>query len=286
MAIHVSLVLALLGSLLLAAVLARHAARVPGARRLVLFLLGVSAWILGNELPALLGPGAERAGLALLATAPLTSAVFLHFALAFTGRGTSRGKIAAAYLAGGGASLLALLIVPGSFGPYAGLPFVATPNKVGWLASVAWGGLAALGTLVLLRAGMVARGLARRQVLAVAASSGWGAACMAGYAAAALRLDLYPWPLLGLPLYPLILVYGVLRYRVLVANAWARRALAWTLLGAVGALVVAGASAAPGFAALGPVASGVASGAVAALAFLALGGPVRWLAERLIYPGG
>lgn len=282
MAIHFSLGLAFLGSLLLAAVLAQHAARVPGARLLILFLLGVSAWILGNGLPALLGPWAERAGLALLATAPLTSAVFLHFALTFTGTDMSRRTIAAAYLLGGGAALLALLVPPGSFGPYAGLPFIATPNAVGWFASTVWGGLAALGTLVLLRAGLAARGLARRQALAVAASSGWGAACMAGYAIAALRLDLHPWPLLGLPLYPVILVYGVLRYRVLVANAWARRALAWTLLGAVGAVVVAGVSAAPGLAAFGPA----ASGAAAALAFLALGGPARWLAERLVYPGG
>jgi signal transduction histidine kinase len=282
MAIHLSLGLALLGSVLLAAVLARHAARVPGARLLILFLLGVSAWILGNELPALLGHGAERAGLALLATAPLTSAVFLHFALAFTGTDLSRRTVAAAYLLGGGAALLALLVRPGSFGPYAGLRFVATPNAVGWFASMVWGGLAALGTFVLLRAGLAARGLARRQMLAVAASSGWGAACMAGYATAALRLDLYPWPLLGLPLYPVILVYGVLRYRVLVANAWARRALAWTLLGVAGAVVVAGVSAAPGLAALGPA----ASGAAAALAFLVLGGPARWLAERLVYPGG
>lgn len=282
MAIHLSLGLALLGSVLLAGVLARHAARVPGAPLLILFLLGVSAWILGNGLPTLLGPGAERAGLAMLATAPITSAVFLHFALIFTGTDTSRRTLAAAYLLGGGAALLALLVPPGSFGPYAGLPFVATPNAIGWIASAVWGGLAALGTLVLLRAGLAARGLARRQLLAVAASSGWGAACMAGYAIAALRLDLYPWPLLGLPLYPVILVYGVLRYRVLVANAWARRALAWTLLGAAGAIVVAGVSAAPALAALGPV----ASGAAAALAFLVLGGPARWLAERLIYPGG
>ncbi len=38
---------------------------------------------------------------------------------------------------------------------------------------------------------------------------------MAGYGIAALHLPLYPWPLLGLPLYPVILVYGILRYRVL-----------------------------------------------------------------------
>jgi signal transduction histidine kinase len=282
MAIHLSLGLAFLGSLLLAAVLAPRVDRVPGARLLILFLLGVCVWIAGNELPAILGSGAERAGLALLATAPLTSAVFLHFALAFTETTVPRRKVAWAYALGGGAMLLALVVPPGRYGPFAGLPFVAMPNTVGWIASLVWAGLALLGTLVLVRAGFRATGLARRQALAVAVSSAWGAACMAGYAIAALRLELYPWPLLGLPLYPVILVYGVLRYRVLVANAWARRAVAWGLLVAVGAVVLALASSVPVLAEFGPV----ASGAAAAAAFLALGGPVRWLAERVIYPGG
>jgi signal transduction histidine kinase len=282
MALHIALALSFIGSLLLAVLLLLRAGRVPGARLLVLFLLGVSVWIAGNELPALFGPGAEPVALAMLAAAPLTSAVFLNFALAFTGARVRAPLLHAAYGLGGGAMLLALAVRPGSFGPFAGLPFVATPNAVGWTASLVWGGLAGLGTLVLMRAGLRASGLARRQALAVGISSGWGAACMAGYAAAALRLDVYPWPLLGLPLYPVILVYGVLRYRVLVANAWARRGLAWTLLGAVGAGVLALVSSAPVLAELGPV----AAGAAAALAFLALGGPVRWLAERVIYPGG
>jgi signal transduction histidine kinase len=282
MLLHLSLGLAFLGSLLLAGVLARHAARVPGARLLILFLLGVCLWIAGNEMPGLFGPAAEALGLALLSTAPLTSAVFLHFALAFTGAATPRWLLPGAYVLGGGATLLALAVPPGSFGPYGGVGLVAMPNAVGWAASLVWGGLAALGTLVLLGGAWRTTGLARRQMLAVAASSGWGAACMAGYAIVALRLDVYPWPLLALPLYPVILVYGVLRYRILVANAWARRALAWTLLGGAGALVIAIASSIPALAELGPLASGAAT----ALAFLALGGPARWLAERLVYPGG
>lgn len=282
MALHLALSLSLFGSLFLAAVLLGWAERVAGARLLVLFLLGVSLWILGNQLPGWLGSGAERVALALLATAPLTSAVFLHFAVAFTGTRLPRRALAGAYALGGGAALLALLVPPGRFAPFAGIPLVAMPNAVGWMASLVWARLALAGTAMLLRAGIHAQGLARRQALAVAASSGWGAACMAGYAIAALRLDLYPWPLLALPLYPVILVYAVLRYRVLVANTWARRALAWTMLGGLAALVLALASSVPALAEAGPI----GSGAAAALAFLALSGPVRWLAERAVYPGG
>lgn len=279
MALHLSLLLALIGSLLLAGLLAAWAERVAGARLLLAFLLGVSLWIIGNALPNWLGPQAIPAALMLLATAPLTSAVFLHFSLAFTGTPAPRWITAAGYALGGGAMLLALIIPPGGFAPFAGIDFVAWPNTVGWIAGIVWVALAASGMLVLLRAGLNVTGPARRQALAVAAASGWGAACLAGYGALALRLDIYPWPLLGLPLYPVILVYGVLRYRVLVANAWARRALVWALLAGIAALVLA---AVPALTPLGPL----LSGALAALAFLALGGPVRALAERLVYPGG
>ena len=105
---------------------------------------------------------------------------------------------------------------------------------------------------------------------------------MAGYAAPAVGWDVYPWPLLALPLYPVILVYGILRYRVLVANAWARRAVAWTLLTGMAALVVALVPLLP----LEGVAGRWVSGALVAAACLGLAGPVRRLAERLVYPGG
>ena len=54
------------------------------------------------------------------------------------------------------------------------------------------------GQVVLAHTWFGAQGLARRRVEAVCASSAFGLACMAGYGTATLRLDVYPWPLLGL----------------------------------------------------------------------------------------
>ncbi len=284
MAIHVALALSLLESLALAGVLLHWADRVTGARLLVLFLLGVATWIVGNELPSWTGPVAERPALMLLATAALTSAAFLHFALAFTRAGLSRTSLAAVYGLGLAATLLSVLVQPGDFEPFAGLTLVAMPNRVGWTTSAVWAGLAGCGLLVLARGFAREHGLERRQVAAVLVSSGWGLACMSGYGVAALHLPFYPWPLLGLPLYPIILVYGVLRYRVLVANAWARRALGWTLLVAVAGLLAAVVGAAVPLLAL-PGGAWV-SGVVAATTVLMLGGPIRRLAERVVYPGG
>lgn len=282
MAIHIALTLALIGSLVLAAVLWRWAERGPGLRQLTLFLLGVSVWIVGNELPTWFGPGASRLGLGLLATASLTSAVFLHFAAAFT-RVTAPRWIAGGYALGAAAMLLSIVLVPGYYRPFAGLSAVAMPNAVGWCTSIVWAVLAGAGQILLLRALLSRTGLARRQLAAVIVSSAWGLLCMSGYGIVALDLPMSPWPLLGLPLYPVILVYGILRYQVLLANAWARRALGWTLLVGAAGLIVAALPLLPfGSALEGRLATAVEVG----VAFLLLGGPVRRLASRIVYPGG
>ena len=282
MAIHIALTLALVGSLVLAAVLWRWAERGPGLRQLTLFLLGVSVWIVGNELPTWFGPGAARLGLSLLATASLTSALFLHFAAAFT-RVTAPRWIACGYTLGAAAMLLSIVLVPGYYRPFAGLSYVAVPNAVGWCTSIAWAVLAGAGQVLLMRAMVSRTGLPRRQLAAVIVSSAWGLLCMSGYGVVALDLPMSPWPLLGLPLYPVILVYGILRYQVLLANAWARRALGWTLLVGAAGLIVAALPLLPAGSALE---SRLATALEVGVAFLLLGGPVRRLASRIVYPGG
>jgi len=282
MAIHVALAAALMESLVLAALLLAWADSVTGARLLVTFLCGVAVWIVGNELPTWLGPEFERPALMLLATAALTSAVFLHFALVFSGAPASRPLLGTAYGIGLAAMLLSVALPAGSFRPYAGVALMAVPNTAGWITSAVWALLAGSGQAVLLRAFFRRRGLERRQIAAVTGSSGWGLLCMSGYGFAALRLPAYPWPLLLLPAYPLILVYGILRYRVLVANAWARRAVAWTLLTGCALLVVALVPLLP----LPGPAGRAASGVLVVLCCLTLAGPARRLAERLVYPGG
>jgi signal transduction histidine kinase len=282
MAIHIALSLALFGSLALALVLWRWAERGAGMRQLTLFLVGVAVWIAGNELPTWFGPGAERAGLSLLATAALTSALFFHFTAAFT-RTTARIWIVSAYALAAAATLLSILFVPGHYAPFAGLAYVAVPNALGWCTSIVWAALAGAGQLLLLRALLSWTGLAWRQLAAVTISSGWGLLCMSGYAIVALGLPMAPWPLLGLPLYPVILVYGILRYEVLLANAWARRALGWAILVGVAGLIVASLPLLP-FGTL--FETRLATAVEVGIGFLVLSGPVRRLAERIVYPGG
>ncbi|QTN26942.1 sensor histidine kinase [Rhodoferax sp. AJA081-3] len=284
MLIHAVLGFALLETLVLAAVLLAWADRVAGARLLAAFLFGISLWMTGNELPNWFGPQTEQTMMLLLSTAPFTSVLFFHFCTVFCRVDIGRWGVAAAYALGAGASIAAMVMVPGHIVQHRDIGWIAIADTVGFVASMAWvilgiGGVAVLLT-ALLRAHRAQDQQKFRQIAAVAASCLWGMVCLAGYGMAVLDLPIYPFPLLGLPLYSLILVYGILRYGVFVANAWARRALVWALLLALGAVVVVVTPL------LLPFESRWLGGLAVAASVLALNGPVRRFAERLVYPGG
>jgi len=284
MAIHVALALALAGTIALAGVLLAWAQQVPGARLLTVFLVGVAIWITGNELPNWFGPQMVPIASPLMATIPLTSAAFFHFCVVFC-RIPLQGRWPwlLAYGIAGASAILAWLVTPAEFvhfPAFTGVDLVAVPNWVGWTSSMVWALLAAAGVFVLLyRFWRPVEGLPRRQVAAVMISCAWGPVCISGYGFPALGLPLYPWQVLAMPAYPVILVYGILRYQVFVANAWARRALAWALLIGLGLLTVL-------LTLLLPVESRWLSGALVAAVCLTLIGPVRRFAERIVYPGG
>jgi len=279
MLIHLALAFALFETLALAGVLLAWADRVAGARLLAAFLGGIAVWIVGNELPNWFGPGMERASMALLATAPFTSSFFFHFVVVFCGVRLPRAAIAAGYALGAVSTLASEFLLPAYLVHNRYIGWIALPYAAGWIASTAWVILGAGGIAVLLASLVRARRPAFSQIAAVAASCLWGFVCLTGYGMAVLDLPVYPFPLLGLPLYPVILVYGILRYGVFVANAWARRALVWTLLLALGAAVVA-------LTPLLPFESRWLGGLAVAASCLALNGPIRRVAERLVYPGG
>ena len=281
MLLHAVLAFALFETLALAGVLTVWADRVAGARLLVTFLLGVGVWVVGNELPNWIGPQVERVSIALISTAPVVSAVFVHFCIMFCRVSVPRWAIVAAYTLGIASTALTWVRSPGYLinAPHFG--WVAVPTTAGIVASMAWVVLGIAGIVVLARGFLRAKEPDRSQIAAVTASCVWGALCLTGYLMAAMQLPMTPWPLFGLPAYLLILVYGILRYRVFVVNAWARRTLAWALLLALGTAVVALLPLLPL-----PIESRWLSGLAVAAACLALNGPVRRFAERLIFPGG
>ncbi|WP_431262170.1 sensor histidine kinase [Roseateles chitinivorans] len=284
MLLRVTMGMALAETLLLAGVLLAWADRVAGGRLLAAFLVGIAVWISGNELPNWFGPGVETLSLHVLATAPLSAAVFFHFCVVFCRAPLRRGWITAAYALGGVAVLVSQVLVPAHFVDHPDVGRLALAEPAAVITSLSWVvlGLGGVGVLLhaLMRPPTDGRGPARGQVAAVTASCLWGLACLGGYAIALMGWPVYPFPLLAFPLYPLMLVYGILRYGVFVANAWAGKALVWTLLLASGIAIV-------GLMPLVlPFESRWLSGLAVAAGCLALNGPVRRFVQRLIYPGG
>ena len=275
---------ALAETLLLAGVLLTWADRVAGSRLLAAFLGAFAIWITGNELPNWGGPAFEPLALRLLATAPLTSALFFHFCVVFCRAPIRSAWIKGGYFLGALAVLVSQLMRPAHFIDHPDVGRLAYPEPAAAVTSLSWVVMGVAGVTVLLRALMHERsagqGPARAQIAAVTASCLWGVICLFGYAIALSEPTIYPFLLLALPLYPLMLVYGILRYGVFVSNAWAGKALVWTVLLAAGAAIVCL------MPLLLPFESRWVSGLAVAAGCLALNGPVRRFVERLIYPGG
>ncbi|MFV3131593.1 ATP-binding protein [Niveispirillum sp. KHB5.9] len=287
-----ALALSALAGIALALLLLRKAAPVPGARLLALFLLGVAVWSLGQALPPLIGPDSDALVGVLVALAPLPSAVFVHLVLAFVRCGAAGPLARMAYGLAGAATLLGLLVDPGRVMQWRGFAGVFIPSAAGWVVVGVCGLLSILGHLRLFQGWLHLTGQRRRQALAIGASSLVGLASLTGFAFPALGIDAYPWPVLGMPLYGVALVYGILRYQLMDVNLWARRTLVWLLL--MGLMAAGGT-----LVGVLPVVAGGMRGILAdgfveiwllmllmTMAGVAAMAPLRRLADRLVFPGG
>ncbi|MBP7335203.1 sensor histidine kinase [Niveispirillum sp.] len=282
-----ALALSALAGVGLALLLLLKAAPVPGARLLALFLIGVAAWSGGQALPPLVGPASDGMVGVLLALAPLPSAVFVHLVLSFVRCGATGPSACVAYGLAVATSVLGLVSDPGQVVAWRDFRGVFIPNATGWAVAGVCGLLSVVGHLRLAKGWLELTGQRRRQAAAICAASLIGLASLTGFAFPALGIDAFPWPVLGLPLYSLALVYGILRYQLMDVNLWARRMLVW--LGLMG-LMAAATTLVMAF----PLAAGTAFAGVeiwllmtgmtfAALAILT---PLRKVADRLVFPGG
>lgn len=276
-----------LASLLLAGFVAAKARSLPGAWTLVVFLCGVALWSLAMAAPALVGGSAAPFTLTVVALSPLPAAAFVHLVFAFALCGNLRPVAWASYGTACLAVVAGLLLGVGRIAPWQGFAGAFVPSLVGWAVLSVTAALSLAGHLRLFQTWRQQSGLHRDQAGAVFVSSGIGLLALTGFAFPAFGIAAYPWPVLGLPLYSVALVYAVLRHRFMAADVWARRGLVWMLLlaGAGGAaaliatLPLALAGRPEGF-----VATWAALAGAMALGLLAMG-PLKRLTDRLVFPG-
>ena len=121
-------------------------------------------------------------------------------------------------------------------------------------------------------------------------AGGWGLLLATSFVFPSLGLDWYPYPMLLLPSYLLLLVYGVVRYQVLAINAFANKALLWLAMLLLVLALMALVSALLGQLGMQALSAVPASqlwlySALLLLLSAACYRPLAALAQRLIYPG-
>lgn len=271
-----SLLTTFFSSAALALFLLSRARAAPGAPQLAGFVALVGLYSLGLVVP-------PRAGEMLLALAPLGSAASVDFVIRLTGLG--RRSLFIVHALGVSATLAQFALGAGRF-------FETDAGIRGFryegagLAGVAVAlGLAIYGNVLLAVALRRSEGKRRREIAVVLMSSLIGLSTVASFAAPLFGKLVAPWSIVALPAYPAILVYGMLRYELMAANVWARRAAAYVLIVLLAAIVSGLLAAAPlsllapsvGFLSLWLLVAGAM-----ALAF-ALGEPIRRAADRFVY---
>ncbi|AEY02664.1 integral membrane sensor signal transduction histidine kinase [Oceanimonas sp. GK1] len=237
-------------------------------------------------------------GMALILANPLMPTFFLDFAIGFVNQGPSQrpwlSRLARYRGLLYGAAVLVSLVTLWrgggdiiAFGPFEHY-FVFRGS--GWFNIGYTIFIGVLAHALLLWGFVRQQGNRRRSIAAMFAAGAWGLWLATSFIFPSLGLLWYPWPMLLLPSYVLLLVYGVVRYQMLEVNAWANRALLWILMTGLllGLMALFSAMAGRlGMQALAAVPQWqlwLYSLLLLMLA-LALYQPVSKLVERLIYPG-
>lgn len=292
LAYYTALSLQALSCLLLFGWLVIKASRQPGMRALALFCLGNALWS-GGQLAINLGSlELAQLGKFLLNLGPLNPALFLHFVFRFVElpRRLANGVLIGCYA-------VALLLVVGIVGaglgdlePWLGFRRYYILRAWGW-APGAFVVLASIAShLLLLWRWRTAAPKRRRQIMTICIAGVWGLSATVMFLNPAFGIDLFPYSMIALPGYAVMLVYGILRQDLMEVNHWANRFLVWIAL--LAAAVLSSGLLISLAARLGlPGLSGVPLwqlwplSAAILLVMLALEGPSRRAMERVVFPG-
>ena len=171
-----------------------------------------------------------------------------------------------------------------------GMPVFFLFDGFGWfnLAYTVLLGMLAHG--VLWRGRHAYHGNKHHSVVAISMTAGLGLLLATSFVFPSLGLNWYPYPMLVLPLYLVLLVYSVVRYQMLAVNAFASRALVYLVMGLLLLLLMAlmsslfGQFGMPALAAVPGWQLWLYSSLLLLLAAAAYR-PASRLAERLIFPG-
>ncbi len=229
-------------------------------------------------------------GVTLVLANPLMPMFFLHFALQFAARRQPRWLLPLLYSLTLLVILVSWLAPGGAVKQTAGFDGFFVFTGIGWFNLLYTVLLGVAAHAVLWQGWRQHSGNKRRSIVAMFLAGGWGLLLATSFVFPSLGLSWYPYPMLLLPSYLLLLVYGVVRYQVLAINAFANKALLWLAMLLLVLALMALLSAVLGQLGMQALAAVPASqlwlySALVLLLSAAGYRPLAALARRLIYPG-
>lgn len=259
------------------------------------FAIMMAIWCFGH---VVLFQGYEQIGIHIILANPLMPTFFLHFAIRFVNSGSVKEPmLERLYQVVPWFYLTSFVVVLQSWWIGAGDAistletrsfFIFTEAGVWNLAYTVLIGILAHG--VLLFGWYRHSGNKKRSILAMFGVGAWGLLLATSFVFPSFGISWFPYPMLLLPTYLLLLVYAVVRYQILSVNAFANRALLWVAMMLVILCVIAVISVVSGRLGLQALANvpgwqlwlySLLILVVAAVIYQ----PLSRLVSRLIYPG-
>ncbi|MCW4628953.1 MULTISPECIES: sensor histidine kinase [Marinomonas] len=259
------------------------------------FAIMMAIWCFGH---VVLFQGYEQIGIHIILANPLMPTFFLHFAIRFVNSGPAKEPmLERLYQVVPWFYLTSFAVVLQSWWIGAGdaISTLETRSFFIFTEAGAWNlaytvliGILAHG--VLLFGWYRHSGNKKRSILAMFGVGAWGLLLATSFVFPSFGISWFPYPMLLLPTYLLLLVYAVVRYQILSVNAFANRALLWVAMMLVILCVIAVISVVSGRLGLQALANvpswqlwlySLLILVVAAVIYQ----PLSRLVSRLIYPG-
>ncbi|NYZ66376.1 hypothetical protein H0A36_10170 [Endozoicomonas sp. SM1973] len=270
-------------------------------RPLAGFCLAMAGWCAGHLLVQFEEMIIRQTGLALLLANPFIPTFFLHFTLNFIGETgqsqsspalikTMQRRVGIWYVLAAVVSIISWLAADNFLQPWLSFSAFIHLAGFGWV-NLAYTVLVGLEAHSLLIWGwQVSSANKRRSIVAMFIVGGWGLLLATSFVFPSIDIDIFPYPMLLLPSYAVLLVYGVTRYQLVEVNQWARKAINWLAL-VTGVFIaialfsaIAGSFGITAFAGVPLPQLWFYSLFVLAVAWM-LSQPAHLLADRIIYPG-
>lgn len=199
------------------------------------FAIMMAIWCFGH---VILFQGYDRLGIFIILANPLMPTFFLHFAIRFVNSGAAKERLLdRLHQAIPWFYFISFVVVLGSWWAGGG-DTINTPDTRSFFVFTN-AGLLNLAYTVLI--GVLAHGVLlfgwyrhsgnkKRSILAMFGVGAWGLLLATSFVFPSFGISWFPYPMLLLPTYLLLLVYGVVRYQILSVNAFANRALLWVAM--------------------------------------------------------